>query len=1299
MTSEGTTTHTCSATAGDHTVSLSVTIRIDKTLPTVPAGTAARSPDSNGWYNHAVSVGFTATDAVSGLDFCTGGNYGGPDSASGSVPGSCTDRAGNTSSGSFSLAYDSTGPTPTAVPSRSPNGNGWYRSPLTISFAQAPGDLSGPGSCTAPVDYGGPDSAAASVSGSCTDLAGNPSSSLAHTFKYDSAAPSALAAADRPPNANGWYRSSVRISFTQGAGDLSGPDTCSAPVDYAGPDNGSVTRSGTCTDKAGNTSAPGGLTFRYDATAPTASGALARPPNGNGWYRAPVALDVTGTDALSGIASCSGPTYSGPDGASRTVSGSCTDRAGNITPATATLNYDATAPNALAATSRAPNGNGWYNAPLTVSFSQAAGDTSGPDSCTAAVPYAGPDTASVSIPGTCTDKAGNTSAPAAATVKYDATPPTALAAADRAPNSNGWYRAPVTISFTQAAGDLSGADTCSAAVGYSSPDAASVTRSGACTDKAGNTSAPASLTFKYDATAPGASASLARAADRNGWYNRPVGLNVSGTDATSGVDACTSPTYSGPDGASRTVSGTCSDRAGNTSTPASATLAYDATAPTAVAAASRAPNAAGWYNAPLTISFTQAAGDVSGPDTCAVASGYSGPDDATASRSGSCTDRAGNTSTPASLTFKYDATAPSANGGLDRLPDANGWYNHPVALGVTGSDATSGIASCSGPTYSGPDGPDRTISGSCTDRAGNTNNSVSATFKYDSTAPTASGSLARGPDLNGWYNRPVLLDLTGADATSGIASCSGGYAGPDGTSKTASGTCVDVAGNPSGLVTATVNYDATPPVATAALARGPDANGWYNQPVDVAVTGSDATSGLAGCAGARYSGPDGAAQNVGGSCTDRAGNTAAPQLTLRYDATPPATTAVPDRDAGWYREPVTVTFGGADGASGIVSCTVPATYSGPDTAGVSLSGSCTDAAGNTGGAAFTVKFDATAPGVSAGLSRAPDANGWFNSPVSLVASGSDATSGIASCTQPSYAGPDTAGVTLGASCRDNAGNGSGGVSASLRYDATPPAVTAAPDRMPDAGGWYRRALTVSFAGADATSGIESCTAPVRYSGPDRTNGSVDGTCRDHAGNTAEAAHVFRYDATAPVVRNAAVKVVKGVARLTWQRSADAVSVEVVRTPGRAGARPTRVYRGSGSSFADATVRNGVRYRWEITTADVAGNVASTAVAATVRPVLYQPAAGAVVRAPVRIAWETVEGARFYNLQLLRDGAKILSTWPVKPRFLLQGRWTYAGQSHRLEPGVYVVWVWAARGTRAKPGYGRPLGSIRFVVKR
>ena len=170
-------------------------------------------------------------------------------------------------------------------------------------------------------------------------------------------------------------------------------------------------------------------------------------------------------------------------------------------------------------------------------------------------------------------------------------------------------------------------------------------------------------------------------------------------------------------------------------------------------------------------------------------------------------------------TIKYDATPPTASGALARPPDANGWYNHPVALGVTGSDAMSGIASCSGPSYSGPDGTARTITGSCTDRAGNTNAAVTATLKYDSTPPTASGSLARGPDANGWYNHPVTLELTGSDAMSGIASCGGGFSGPDGDARTASGTCTDVAGNASAPVTAALKYDATAPSATGTLAR------------------------------------------------------------------------------------------------------------------------------------------------------------------------------------------------------------------------------------------------------------------------------------------------------------------------------------------------------------------------------------------------------------------------------------------------------------------------------------------------
>ena len=60
--------------------------------------------------------------------------------------------------------------------------------------------------------------------------------------------------------------------------------------------------------------------------------------------------------------------------------------------------------------------------------------------------------------------------------------------------------------------------------------------------------------------------------------------------------------------------------------------------------------------------------------------------------SGTCTDKAGNTSAAAvSGLFKYDNTDPSASTTLDRVPDHNGWYNAPVDWTTTGTDATSDI--------------------------------------------------------------------------------------------------------------------------------------------------------------------------------------------------------------------------------------------------------------------------------------------------------------------------------------------------------------------------------------------------------------------------------------------------------------------------------------------------------------------------------------------------------------------------------------------------------------------------------
>ena len=91
--------------------------------------------------------------------------------------------------------------------------------------------------------------------------------------------------------------------------------------------------------------------------------------------------------------------------------------------------------------------------------------------------------------------------------------------------------------------------------------------------------------------------------------------------------------------------------------------------------------------------------------------------------------------TPSSVTIRIDKTAPVATGGPDRPPDANGWYNRPLAVGFSGTDTMSGIQACSTVAYAGPDGPTASVSGTCRDNAGHLG-SGAFSFKYDATPPT-----------------------------------------------------------------------------------------------------------------------------------------------------------------------------------------------------------------------------------------------------------------------------------------------------------------------------------------------------------------------------------------------------------------------------------------------------------------------------------------------------------------------------------------------------------------------------------
>jgi hypothetical protein len=245
------------------------------------------------------------------------------------------------------------------------------------------------------------------------------------------------------------------------------------------------------------------------------------------------------------------------------------------------------------------------------------------------------------------------------------------------------------------------------------------------------------------------------------------------------------------------------------------------------------------------------------------------------------------------LQFKIDKDLPTVTGASpDRAANGNGWYNAPVNVTFTGTDATSGIASCTQATYGGPDTGSAVVNGTCTDVAGNVSAPSTFNLKYDATPPTVSGSPARGPDANGWYRSPVAVAFGGSDATSGIDTCtSASYSGPDSSGATVSGSCTDKAGN-SASNSVTLQYDSTPPSLTAAMARPPDSNGWYNHPVSLNATGTDTGSGIDSCTGGTYSGPVSDTASLTATCTDKAGNSTSQTVKFKYDSTPPKLTNV-----------------------------------------------------------------------------------------------------------------------------------------------------------------------------------------------------------------------------------------------------------------------------------------------------------------------------------------------------------------------------------------------------------------------
>ena len=164
-----------------------------------------------------------------------------------------------------------------------------------------------------------------------------------------------------------------------------------------------------------------------------------------------------------------------------------------------------------------------------------------------------------------------------------ATPPEITVAIAGTPGQNGWYRSNVTVNW-QVEGETTSAGCDTVTLNADTPGT-KIT----CTADSDGDQTIKSITIKLDKTPPAAATSADRAPDANGWYNRPLTVSSSGSDATSGIDGCSSAQYAGPDNATALVPGSCRDLAGNVAGTALA-FKYDATAPNVLAVTAKRGN-------------------------------------------------------------------------------------------------------------------------------------------------------------------------------------------------------------------------------------------------------------------------------------------------------------------------------------------------------------------------------------------------------------------------------------------------------------------------------------------------------------------------------------------------------------------------------------------------------------------------------------------------------------------------------------------------------------------------------------
>lgn len=392
--------------------------------------------------------------------------------------------------------------------------------------------------------------------------------------------------------------------------------------------------------------------------------------------------------------------------------------------------------------------------------------------------------------------AGGTAGPENVTVRLDLTAPVVTPTVTGVVGSDGWYTSDTTIAWATSDA-LSGLTPGSACPEVRiDTDQAATPYTCTVADLAGNTTT-STVTVKRDASAPVITKTVSGTQGNDGWYTSDVDVDWTVTEATSApvtLVGCVDETVTDTAGS---TSGCSATNAAGLSASDSVSVKVDTTAPRVQGAATGTMGDNGWFVGDVAVDWTY---DEDGSGIMAPCATGSRTTDTTGTDfTCQVTDRAGNSSTVATVTVKRDATPPTITSSVDGTEGTNGWYTSDVDVDFEVSDATSGLSTTAGcdPAPLTTDSAGTGYLCQATDLAGNAA-SKEVTVKRDATVPVISWLTGPADGATYDFGDPVpAATCSATDATSGVsaAGCSVSGGGATVGTHTLTATAADNAGN------------------------------------------------------------------------------------------------------------------------------------------------------------------------------------------------------------------------------------------------------------------------------------------------------------------------------------------------------------------------------------------------------------------------------------------------------------------------------------------------------------------------